>query len=266
VTFTIAIATVLFVTIPQPPQPSTHEVAQLSLTSFHKDALLGFRYILNSPSLLALLICTASFWLAHDFGGALYTPMILARSGNNATVLGSIASVAGVGGVLGAFLISIWGGPKSRINGMLLGMIGAGLSKIIFGLGQQPLVWLPAQFCSSLNFPLLSSTSDAIWRSKVQPDIQGRVFAARSLVLLVTSSLGYLLSAPLADYVFEPAMQSGNWLATILGPVFGTGRGAGMAFLYVLASLCLVLVGLSGYALQNLRQVETVLPDHDVAA
>ena len=259
-TFTIAIATVLSVTI---PQPSHTDSSQPKLTDIRKEAVVGFQYISSHPSLVALLACTALFWFAHDFGGALYTPMILARSNNNAQVLGSIASTAGISGVLGAILMSTWSGPKSRIQGMLLGMIGAGCSKIAFGLGNSPLVWIPTQFCSSLNFPLLGSMSDAIWLSKIKPEIQGRVFSARSLVLMITSTLGYLVAAPLADYVFEPAMQPEGWLAGILGPLLGTGRGAGMAFLYVLSSVCLVLVGLGGYFTSNLRQIETNLPDHD---
>ncbi|MEP0920131.1 hypothetical protein NC981_25385 [Leptolyngbya sp. DQ-M1] len=95
------------------------------------------------------------FWLAHDLGGAVYAPLILARTGNDAQILGTIASAAGLGGVSSALILSAWGGPKRHIHGVLLGMIGAGLSKTMFGLARMPSVWLPAQFCSSLNFPLL---------------------------------------------------------------------------------------------------------------
>jgi DHA3 family macrolide efflux protein-like MFS transporter len=72
-------------------------------------------------------VTTALFWFAHDLGGAFYDPMILARTDGSAQVLGSVAASAGVGGVTGAFIISVWGDPQRRIDGMLLGFIGAGL-------------------------------------------------------------------------------------------------------------------------------------------
>ena len=50
--------------------------------------------------------------------------MILARTGNNATVLGVVQSALGIGGVVGGLVMSIWGGPKRRIHGLLLGFIG----------------------------------------------------------------------------------------------------------------------------------------------
>ncbi|MEL6322559.1 MAG: MFS transporter, partial [Cyanobacteria bacterium J06626_14] len=111
----------------------------------------------------------------------MYSPMILARTDGSATILASTSAAAGLGGVAGAILLSVWGGPKRYVSGMLIGFMGAGFSKIVFGLGRSPLVWLPAQFCSSLNFPLLSSSENAIWMTRIAPDMQGRVFAANSL-------------------------------------------------------------------------------------
>ena len=251
-TFAIALLTVLFVRI---PEPAHVEPEPFSRANLQQQVVFGCRYIMASPSLLALLVLEMLFWFAHDLGAPLYSPMILARTGNDAKVLASLASAAGIGGVLGALLVSAWGGTKRRIHGMLIGIMGAGLSKTAFGLGQMLLIWIPAQFCSSLNFPLLGSSSDAIWLTQIKPDVQGRVFAARRVSILVASTIGYLIAGPLADYVFEPAMIPGNSLATIFGGIFGTGKGAGMTLLYVISSLGLLLVGLSGYAFRVLREI-----------
>lgn len=110
-----------------------------------------------------LLLVVAAFKFAHDLGNTVLDPMILARSDNNSRVLGAISSAAGIGGVTGAVVLSAWGGTKSRVNGMLSGFMGAGVAKTLFGLGQSLSVWLPAQFCSSLNFPLLGSSRTALW-------------------------------------------------------------------------------------------------------
>jgi len=249
-TFTIAIATLVCVKIPQPAIASNPQPARPHLL---QELSFGFRYILERPSLLALLVSVSLFWFAHDIGAALYSPMILARTGNNARILGTILSAAGAGGVLGASIVSIWGGPKRRIRGFVLGMAGAGLSKIVFAFGQALSIWIPAQFCSSFNFPILGSSNEAIWLTKVPPEVQGRVFATRAVIVQLASAIGLLIAGPLADRVFEPAMQPSGFLAAIFGPIIGTGAGAGMALLYAISALGLLLVAVGGYACRLLR-------------
>ncbi|MCT7952153.1 MFS transporter [Ancylothrix sp. C2] len=252
-TFTIAISTVLFVKIPQPaitPHPNSTRPHLLEELSF------GFRYIAKSPSLVALLVSVSLFWFAHDIGAALYSPMILARTAADPRILGNILSAAGVGGVVGASVISIWGGPKQRIRGFLLGIVGTGFSKTVFGLAQVISIWIPAQFFSSLNFPIVGTSNEAIWLAKVEPEVQGRVFATRAVCIQIASAIGLLIAGPLADRIFEPAMQPGGFLAVIFGGIVGTGAGAGMAFLYAISSFGLFLIGAGGYFYRPLRNME----------
>jgi DHA3 family macrolide efflux protein-like MFS transporter len=261
VTFTVAIATLLTRSIPQPPpQAETELETRLSKLTF------GFREVWKQPSLRSLLLIMTVFWFFHDLGGAVYDPMILARTDGSAKVLASTASAAGLGGVTGAVFLSVWGGPRRRIHGMLLGFLGAGLSKTVFGLGRSPLVWLPAQFCSSLNFPLLGSSETAIWMTQITPEIQGRVFAANALMLQVVSAIATLMAGSLADRVFEPVMQADGSLSSLLSPIVGTGAGAGMALLYVMTSTGLLIIGCSGWALRSLRHVENIASNHDSLA
>jgi MFS transporter, DHA3 family, macrolide efflux protein len=137
---------------------------------------------------------------------------------------------------------------------MLLGFIGAGTSKTIFGLGQNLTIWIPAQFCSSLNFPLMESSETAIWLAKIPPHLQGRVFAAKSLMLQLLSTLATLIAGPLADNVLEPTMMFRN-------SIFGTGKGAGIACLYVTGAICMLLVGLCGFAFPSLWNLEKSYPN-----
>lgn len=263
-TFVFAITTVLLVHIPQPKQPLLNtEINTKKSLRVVNELSFGWNYLTKHLSLLILLVWISLFWLAHDLGDSLYSAMILARSNNDPRVLGSLASAAGIGGVVGALLMSKLGGFKRRINGVQLGMIGASLSKIFFGISRVPLVWTATQFCSSFNFPILGSSLDAIWLSKVNPEIQGRVFATRSMIVMIISSLGYLIAGPLADRVFEPAMMSGGFLVPVFGWLFGTEKGSGIALLYVICAVAMLLIGLSGYAVRRLRNVELLVPDSD---
>lgn len=257
ITFAIAIATLLAVRIPHPQNASQ----QVATEPFWQQIRQGMRYLRDRPSLLSLVAFAALFAFVHDLGGSVLIPMILARTDSNTKILGSISSAAGCGGVVGAIVVTVWGGTRHRIHGYLLGIAGAGISKMIFGLGQTPLVWLPAQFFSSLHFPLLESSQTSILLSKVSLKVQGRIFATRSILMKSASAAATPLSGLLADRILEPAMQPGGSLAGLFGSVVGTGTGAGMALLYVTASTGLLLIGLGGYIFAPLRQVEWLLPD-----
>jgi hypothetical protein len=68
--------------------------------------------------------------------------------------------------------------------------------------------------------------------------------------------LAPLLAGPLADHVLEPAMREGGSLTGLFGGWVGTGPGAGMALLCVLAGLLMALVSLGGYLWPAVREVE----------
>ncbi|MEL7314499.1 MAG: MFS transporter [Cyanobacteria bacterium J06559_3] len=257
-TFLVAFVTLLTAKI---PRPTDVDSAAANANMSWANLTFGFRYIFERPGFIALVLAFSLFAIPSDIGKALYSPMILARSGGDAQILGIVTTAAGVGGVLGALLVGWTGGFKRRIHGMLLGFVGTGLCKVVLGWGQIPLVWIAAHFLATLLIPLYYSSSNAIWYAKVPPALQGRVLAADQLIGLVIGAIAPLLAGPLADHVFEPAMQSDGWLAPSFGPLLGTGPGAGMALLYTLTASLMLLVGLAGYGFRTLRSVETILPD-----
>jgi MFS transporter, DHA3 family, macrolide efflux protein len=258
-TFGVAFVILALSTIPTPV--STEAPAVMSW----RDLTFGFRYIWQHPSLMAMAIAFTFFAIPSDIGKALYNPMILARSGGDAQVLGLVTTAAGVGGVLGAVIVSVSGGFKRRINGMLIGFVMTGLFKIVLALGQTPRVWMYAHFAATLAIPLFYSSSNAIWYAKVPPALQGRVLAADQMIGLGVGAIAPLLAGPMADRVFEPAMQPQGSLSPIFGPFFGSSPGSGMALMYAVTAAVMVLVGLGGYYFRPLREVERLIPDHGFA-
>ena len=257
ITFLIAIGTLSLVSIPQ-PQPSN----QPEPSQRWQQLTVGFRYLWERPSLIALQGFALSY-VFFDTASAVVAPMILARSGNNTALLGSVQGAVGLGGLIGAILLSIWGGPKRRIHGLLIGRALVFGGEMILGLTHVPAVWVGANFGAGLFKPLANSSENALWLSKVEPTVQGRVFAASSFLTGLTSPLGFLIAGPLADLVFEPAMMPGGSLAPLLGGIFGTEAGSGMALQLTLFSLVVVLICLGSYAFPALRNIEDILPDSD---
>jgi MFS transporter, DHA3 family, macrolide efflux protein len=264
VTFSVAILALLMVAIPQPP-PSAEGIA--ARASLLRDAGFGFRYILARPALLHLQLLFTSVNFIATFGGVVIAPMVLARTAGDQLALASVHSAMGAGGVVGGLLLSVWGGPKRRIHGVLLGMAGAGLlGTLPLGLARSVPWWMAAAFVSAAFIPILNGANQAIWQSKVPPDLQGRVFATRRFIAQITAPLAMLAVGPLADRVMEPALQPGGALADVFGPVVGVGPGAGMSLMLVVVGIIAGGLGLTGYLRPLVREVETRLPDHALAA
>jgi hypothetical protein len=71
--------------------------------------------------------------------------------------------------------------------------------------------------------------------------------------------LGVLIAGPLADLVFEPAMLPGGALAGSVGSLIGTGPGRGIALLFAVAGLLLIVLAFAAYRLPKLRQLDDEL-------
>lgn len=256
-----AVGTLLFVFVPQPRQSAAGRAGQ---GSFFKEMLYGFRYIFERRSLLGIqLVFFSKNIFTYPALLVLLSPMILARSGNNELLLGSVMSAGAIGGLIGGIVLSAWGGPKRRIHGILLGMIALRLfGQGLLGFGRGLFVWAGANFILSFFIPIVNGANQAIWQAKVPPDIQGRVFSARRMIAQFPTSFAMLWIGPLADRVFEPAMMADGALAPILGPYWGTGPGAGMAVLISLGGLIGALIGAAGYLFSVIRNAEDILPDH----
>ncbi|MEM7061903.1 MAG: MFS transporter [Cyanobacteria bacterium P01_B01_bin.77] len=250
VTFAIAITTLSLVTIPQPAWSGPAADNALQRLTF------GARYLWRHPGLKSLLC----FFLVSNFiDGLCFTilfPMVLSRLDNNTSILGTLSSFFGIGGLIGGSILSVWGGPKRRIHGVLMGNTLWKATLIVLSLAQRTKTYLGTALIGGLFAPLSGSCGSAIWRSKVEPGMQGRVFAARYLITQLSTTLGAALSGLLADSIFEPAMQPGEPLAQMLGNIFGVGNGAGMALQVGLFAICGVLVALGGYGFKRLRQIE----------
>jgi DHA3 family macrolide efflux protein-like MFS transporter len=124
--------------------------------------------------------------------------------------------------------------------------------------------WLPliatGYFVVYFAAIVINSCSQAIWQKKVPADVQGRVFAMRRLLAHGVHPLAYLVSAPIAQKILEPAVSHGR-LGEILAPVIGTGPGRGLGLFTMLLGLGVLLVMILGLSSPKLLALETDLPD-----
>lgn len=259
-TFLLAIGALLAVHVPQPARSAEGEAAKGILL---REALFGFRYIFSRRPLVQLL----GFFLGLNFivgmSYTLFTPMILERTSNNSAILGVALSAAAIGGVVGGLLVSLWGGFKRRMTSVFIGEALTGfVALFLFGLGRSLPFWIAAAGIGAMFGPFTNGASQAIWQAEVPADLQGRVFSARRLIAWSITPITPVLAGAIADYITEPAMTSGTWLAKIFGWMVGTSPGSGMALQYVLSGILYVGVVIGVYLLvPSLRNLEDLLPD-----
>ena len=260
ITFVLAIVVLLFVHVPPPIRTAEGAQAQGSIL---KEALFGFRYIFARPSLLGLQLV---FFFGNLCAGIAFTvvaPMILLRTGNNSASLGFVLSAGAVGAVVGGVIMSAWGGFKRRVHGVLAGWIIGSIFLALMGLSTSLSFWVAMMALNALCVPLVNDSNQAIWQSKVAPDMQGRVFSARRLIAWMTNPISPIIAGTLGDYVFEPALRAPGGMASWFGGLVEPGPGAGMGLLIFISSLGGILAGLAGYLIQPIREAEDILPDHD---
>jgi len=260
VTFVFAILVLFFVTIPRPEETSHGRSARGSLWS---ESVYGFKYMLAHRSFLSLLLLILGANVTLLIALTVLPPMILARTASNELILGTVQMALGTGGVAGGLLMSLWGGPKRKIYGVLAGLAGLSVAgEILIGFGQSLYVWATGGFFVSFFIALLNASSGTIWQAKVPPDVQGRVFAVRRMVGALGAPIAMLLAGPLADYVFEPLMATDGPVASALGRLVGSGPGSGMSLMFLLGGGIGLILAIAGLASKRLRNIDTLIPDH----
>lgn len=254
-TFFIAILVLLKVRFPSLP-PAAAEKERRSLL---RESGEGWHYIVERPGLLGLLAFFSLINLTFAFFEVLLPPMVLAFA--NSKMLAAIMSAGGVGYLAGSILMTAWGGPKLRIRWLLIYSFFYGAALIANGLRPSALLITCSLFVVAFTIPLISACSHAVWQSKTERHIQGRVFSTRTVAAWASIPLSYFLAGRLADMFFEPLMtEHGHLAGTWIGAI-GTGRGRGIALLIILNGILSILVSGTCSLNSRFRNVERELPD-----
>ncbi len=254
--FVFAMLTLLIVRIPRPP---TSEAGRAARGGVWSESRQGWSYIRAREGLFGMLLLFAALNFMLSTVNALTAPMLL--SFTTPDRLGGILSLGGVGMLVGSIVMSVWGGPRRKIHGLLGYLIVLGFGVALVGLRPSPMIVTAGFFLVMICVPVVNGSSQAIWQRKVPADMQGRVFATRGMVSMAAMPLAYLVSGPLADHVFNPMLDEGGALVAELGRLIGVGPGRGIGLMFVLAGLGSTLASAAAYLNPRIRRVEEELPD-----
>jgi len=228
VTFLLASASLLFLSIPSPKRAdlvtagaagagaagATAGVAGTAAKPKRKtlwsDIMQGFHFIRDRRPLLSLLLVFAVVNLTLAPLGVLMPLLVkfrlaadwTARGFSFETALALISSLFALGGVVGGVFISLWGGlRKRRVWGVLVPIIPGAIAIAVFGLSTSLYLAAAMAFVCSLTPPIANAHSQAIWQTPTSPELQGRVFSVRRLIAQFTNPIGTAVAGSLAGFV-----------------------------------------------------------------
>jgi hypothetical protein len=201
-----------------------------------QQATFGLRYIRSQPDLLSLLAFFACINFSFGISFALITPLIL--NSQSAQMLGVLVSFGGVGMLAGGIAMSLWGGPRRRVLGVIAGALLLGAAMIVVGISVRPVMLGAAMLFGFFSIPIAAACFQSIWQERVPADLQGRVFAARNMLTDATVPLAFLLAGPLADHLPR------------IGWIFSGSPG----FLLSATGAMLVLISFASCFARRLRQ------------
>ena len=250
--FSVGIVTLLIVRFPNTLFHRQEE-------GFIKEVLMGWRFIIKRRGMRYLILF---FFVGNVlYGGVtvLFQPLMLSIGDANQLAITSM--LGAIGGMVGALIMSLWGGTKRRATGMIGFVIGEGVAAVLAGIS--PSFLFPA--VGIFGFYCCLTLSNAHWQSLIQAkvglELQGRVLATNQMMATSSVPIGYWLAGKLSDQVFEKGMMKGGALADTFGHILGTGAGRGIGLLLVLSGIIIVLWSTFGYRLKPLRYIEDEMKD-----
>jgi MFS transporter, DHA3 family, macrolide efflux protein len=252
--YAFAVLTLCIVRLPRPEQSSG-----VNSASFRRDIVQVWRYVTEQRELAALLMLFAITNFSTGMVQVLLPPYILSFTTPEA--LGTIMSAGGVGVVVGSVWLSVWRGPQRKMRAIFMATLIRGVVLFMAVLQPNAVLIGAAAFIFLFCDPVIFTSSQTIWQTKVPAEVQGRAFAMRRLVAMSTLPLAYVVAGPLADRVFEPWMAAHGPLARTFGALFGTGPGRGIAVIFIVLGLLTLMAVAAGFLYQPLRDLEARLPD-----
>ena len=256
VTFLFALGTLFAVRFPKPP---VSEAGAAAKGSIWRETVFGFRYIYERKGLFGLLLYFASINLVFGAMMPIITAFLLSIT--TPATMGTLFSIGATGMILGAILASTWRGVQHKVRGIIV--LGAVLGVAMGTLGTSTRLGLivVSFWVAMFVLPLIGAFSQAIWMAKVEPDVQGRVFAVRMAVSQAAVPLSLLAVGPLADRVLVPLMTGSSSLGLWLQGVFGSGVTHAYGLFFV--GVGISVVTLSGFAwlVGPIRHLERDIPD-----
>jgi DHA3 family macrolide efflux protein-like MFS transporter len=107
----------------------------------------------------------------------------------------------GIGMIAGGALLGVWGGFRRKILTSMMGLIGMGAGTLVLALAPSSAIVLAVggAFIFGAMNPITMGPFFAVIQSRVEPDMQARIFSLLSSVGAGMAPVGLMIAGPVSD-------------------------------------------------------------------
>jgi len=241
--YAVGIAGLLSVVVP----PTVKSEASYVFRSFWDELTYGFRWVFERPPLRTLLLFFMSVNIGVSIFTASFTPYLLSRGSSSA--LGIALGLLGAGMFFTGMLLVRHrrrGGVGNHERRVIVGSLAYGMCMIAWGLCRSPIALCILAPALGASTSVIMASSQTIWQTHVPVQIQGKVFAVRTVLSFSLVPLSILLSLPLASLVFEPLLTGSAVVTAVWGADKASALGLMISSLGAGVACCAVGLLLRG--------------------
>ena len=194
-------------------------------TSVFIDMKIGIKYTLSDKLIgkvltvygLFIFLCVPAGFLSQLFVSRVY--------GETYWYLSAVELAGFIGMVAGGILMSIWGGFKSRVTTMSVGLIAFGSLAIGMGLSKQFALYLTLMIIYGVAITMVQTATTTLIQEKAEMSMQGRVFGLLGAMYSGFLPVGMAIFGPMADEISLKWIMIGSGIALIALSIFvGTNK------------------------------------------
>ncbi len=253
--WTIAVAVVLtaltalhLLTLRMPEEE--HPVPTDAQGSF--DLRGSFAAVLAIPGLFALIL----FSTFNNFVGGVYMALMdpYGLELFSVEMWGTLFAVGATGFIVGGALIGKFGLGANPLRTMLFAVIAMGVLGAVFTLREWGWLYIAGIWAYLVLIPFIEAAEQTVIQQTVPLERQGRVFGFAMAFESAAAPVTAFVIAPIAQFWIIPYARSAEGAAQ-LAPLLGEGTSRGIALVFLVAGIVMILAAVAAFFTPVYRQV-----------
>ena len=188
--------------------------------SVFADMKAGIKYTLSDKLIGKVLTVYGLFIFLCAPAGFLSQLLVSRVYGETYWYLTAVELSGFIGMVVGGLLMSTWGGFKSRVRTISVGLLAFGSLAIAMGLSKQFALYLALMAIYGVAITMVQTATATLIQEKAEVSMQGRVFGLLGAMYSGFLPIGMAIFGPMADKVPLQWIMIGSGIALIALSVF----------------------------------------------
>ena len=188
--------------------------------SVFTDMKAGIKYTLSDKLIGKVLTVYGLFIFLCVPAGFLSQLLVSRVYGETYWYLTAVELSGFIGMVVGGLLMSTWGGFKSRVRTISVGLLAFGSLAIAMGLSKQFALYLALMAIYGVAITMVQTATATLIQEKAEVSMQGRVFGLLGAMYSGFLPIGMAIFGPMADKVPLQWIMIGSGIALIALSVF----------------------------------------------